>query len=241
MEREHDIVRQVRAAKTDNAAADALIEKYMPFIKAETWKFLQRPPVEGQDDELSIAMIAFHEAVLSYASVRGPFLKYAALLIRSRLIDYQRREKRNSGMLSLETPVGDGDTAWGELIPDTHDYAGELVLREATRDEIVELTVQMKGFGVSLADVADNCPRQHRTLEACRRVVRYMRSQPDLMQEFLRTGKLPMAKICAGSGAERKTLERHRKYLVALLLIQTNGYEILRGHLAQVMKGAGEE
>ena len=36
---------------------------------------------------------------------------------------------------------------------------------------------------------------------------------------------------------ERKTLERHRKYMVALLLIHTNGYEIIRGHLTQVMKG----
>ena len=32
-------------------------------------------------------------------------------------------------------------------------------------------------------------------------------------------------------------MERHRKYLVALLLIYTNGYEIIRGHLAQVMEG----
>ena len=39
------------------------------------------------------------------------------------------------------------------------------------------------------------------------------------------------------SGVERKTLERHRKYMVALLLIYTNGYEIIRGHLKQVMKG----
>ena len=36
---------------------------------------------------------------------------------------------------------------------------------------------------------------------------------------------------------KRQTLERHRKYMVALLLIYTNGYEIIRGHLKQVMKG----
>ena len=59
-----------------------------------------------------------------------------------------------------------------------------------------------------------------------------------LLDELLRTKRLPVAQLSAGSGIERKTLERHRKYMVALLLIYTNGYEILRGHLMQVMKGA---
>ena len=40
--------------------------------------------------------------------------------------------------------------------------------------------------------------------------------------------------LALGSGAERKTLERHRKYLVAILLAFTNGYEIIRGHLCQI-------
>ena len=96
MRDEHKIIQQVYAAKEDVEAADRLIGIYMPFIKAETAKYLKRPPVEGHDDELSIAMIAFHEAIGGYSRVRGAFLKYAAMLIRSRLIDYSRRERRLS-------------------------------------------------------------------------------------------------------------------------------------------------
>ena len=47
MNEERDILRQVRAAREDMGAADAFIRTYMPFIKAETAKFLRRPPVEG--------------------------------------------------------------------------------------------------------------------------------------------------------------------------------------------------
>ena len=32
------------------------------------------------------------------------------------------------------------------------------------------------------------------------------------------TGKLPMGELSAGSGTDKKTMERHRKYLVAILL-----------------------
>ena len=60
MRDEHKIIQQVYAAKEDVEAADRLIGIYMPFIKAETVKFLKRSPIEGQDDELSIAMMAFH-------------------------------------------------------------------------------------------------------------------------------------------------------------------------------------
>ena len=41
----HKIVEQVYAAKENVRAADDLIRAYLPFIKAETAKFLKRPPI----------------------------------------------------------------------------------------------------------------------------------------------------------------------------------------------------
>lgn len=242
MNEEKDILRQVRAAREDMGEADAFIRTYMPFIKAETAKFLRRPPVEGQDDELSIAMIAFHEAIQSYSQVRGAFFKYAAMLIKSRLIDYHRKEKRHSKIISLETPVGEEEEkSLGETLSDGKDHSEEMTLREATREEIQELTRQMAEFGVSLTDVAENCPRQERTLNACRKALYYAKEHPEILEELLRTRRLPTARLCQESGVQRKTMERHRKYMVALLLIYTNGYEIIRGHLKQVMKGVTEK
>ena len=236
---EHDIVRQVLDAQQDSYAADRLIERYLPFIRAETAKFLSRPPTDS-DDELSIAMIAFHEAVCGYAKGRGAFLPYAATVIRSRLIDYDRRERRHRGSISLDAPHGEEDGTLLDTLADPADHAGRLATREATAFEIRELTEQMQGFGVSLSDVADNCPRQERTLAACRAAFTYAKSRPDLLEQVVRTGKLPLSELAQGSGVERKTLERHRKYLLALLLICTNGYEIIRGHLHQVLKGGGK-
>ena len=237
MNDEHKIVQQVYAAKEDVQAADRLISTYIPFIKTETAKFLKRPPIEGHDDELSIAMIAFHEAINGYSRTRGAFLKYAALLIRSRLIDYSRMEQRHSRVVSLDAPTGEDDKTLGETLADKREPHEEMAARDATRSEIEELTRQMQEFGVSLSDVADNCPRQQRTLDACRKALQYAGATPELLNDLLRTKKLPIGPLAAGSGVERKTLERHRKYMVALLLIYTNGYEIIRGHLKQVMKG----
>ena len=241
MEDDHSrLIRQVCEAKKDMAAADRLIREYLPFIKTETAKYLKRPPIEGNDDELSIAMIAFHEAILRYSKSKGAFLPYASVLIKNRLIDYTRKEKKHKGIVSIETPIGDNGDTIGDQIPCGVDSQEELLERDATKKEIEELSRQMEQFGVSLTDVANNCPRQKRTLKACQKVLTYARSEQGILGELLRTRRLPVARLAEGSKVERKTLERHRKYLIALLLIYTNGYEIIRGHLKQVMKGGAD-
>lgn len=239
MEKDHQIVQAVYAAKEDNDKADGLIRKYIPFIRAESSKFMGKICTES-DDEFSIAMIAFHEAILGYSRDRGAFLKYAALLIRNRLIDYKRKESKHQGMLSLDEASGDDDSrSLLEQLPDDRDVYEESRNLEATQQEIAELAAVMGRFGVSFADVADHSPRQERTRQTCLKAIGYAMENRELLDELLDTGKLPMTKLVTGSGSDRKTLERHRKYVLAMLLIQTNGYEIIRGHLRHVWKKGG--
>ncbi len=241
MRGEADIAWRVAAARDDLRAADALIEDYLPFIRAETARALLRLPALERDDALSVAMIAFHEAIRGYKAGRGAFLPYAALVIRSRLANYRRALRRQQAALSLDAPVlKDGGTL-AETLADAHNEVEELLTREATREEIEQLTQELAGFGVTLADAADNCPRQQRTLSACRRALRHARENPELLEELLRTRRLPLSRLALGAGAERKTLERHRNYLVALLLIYTNGYELLRGHLVHLTREEAAE
>lgn len=236
MQTEHQIIKAVYAAKEDGQKADDLIRAYIPFIRSEATKFMARLCTD-QDDEYSIAMMAFYEAIMGYEKGRGAFLSYAAMLIHSRLIDYQRKEVRHQGHLSLyEENCGDDDRTLLDTVADSYDHFEESATREATRQEIEELAAVMAQFDVRFSDVADNCPKQERTLSACASAIRYAGENKALLDELLRTKKIPMAQLVSGSGAERKTLERHRKYILAMLLIQTNGYEIIRGHLRRALR-----
>ena len=237
MEKEHEIIRAVYAAKEDNTAADDLIRRYIPFIRAESSKFLGKFCTDS-DDEYSIAMIAFHEAILGYSRERGAFLKYAALLIRSRLTDYTRKESRHQGNLSLDES-GEEERTLLDQVADKRDHYEESHNLEATQQEIAELAGVLQQFGVCFADIADHSPKQERTMAACLAAVRYAMEHRELLDELLRTKKLPMAELVSGAGCDRKTLERHRKYVLAMLVIQTNGYEIIRGHLRHVWKKGG--
>ena len=157
---EHDIVSQVRSAKTDSEAADALIRQYMGFIRSETVKFLHTAPENGHEDELSIAMLAFYEAVLAYEKSRGAFLPYAARAIKNRLIDHYRTEKRHGNVISLHTPLG-GEEDSGELldtIPDTVDHGSDYVVRTASRREIQEFSEKLAQFGLTFSDGGGQLP-----------------------------------------------------------------------------------
>lgn len=234
---EQNLADRVAQAKISRSTEDTLIQDYLPFIRSEASRFLGRTLMDN-DDELSIALIAFHEAIHNYDEEKGTFLSLASLTIKSRLTDYFRKEKRHMGHVSMNTPVGDTDTEMGDLIISEEDSpADRIITRDATRQEIAELAAQMADFGVSLSDVADNCPKQERNKAICLRAMQYARENTDILDEFLCTKRLPLAKLSEGSRTVRKTLERHRKYLIALLLICTNGYEIIRGHLKQVLKG----
>ena len=181
-------------------------------------------------------MMAFYEAIMSYERFRGAFLPYASTVIKSRLIDYNRKESRHKNNISLYHETSETDEReLIETIPDKTANFEELVDRQATQQEIQELSRVMKDFGISFSDVADNCPKQERTLKSCGDAIRYAADNKELLDLLLRTKKLPMAELVAGSGAERKTLERHRKYILAMLLVQTNGYEMIRGHIKSVI------
>lgn len=239
-----EIVHRVYAAKKDLSAAEDLILDYIPFIKSETAKAIGRAPIEGNDDELSIAMIGFHEAIETYSKERGAFVSFASLVIKRRIADHHRRENRFRAEVSLSATVSEDEEI---SIADTlesperpHDDINE---REAVKAEIAELSEQLKSFDIILSDVATNCPKQDRTMEACKNVLGFARSNPEIIQTLKDTKKLPISIISKGTGVDRKTMDRHRKYIVTLLLIYSNGYESIRGHLKQVFnteKGGAE-
>ena len=207
MQSEHQIIKAVYAAKEDLKKADDMIRDYIPFIRSEASKCIQRLCTE-QDDEFSIAMIAFHEAILGYERGRGAFLSYAAMLIRSRIIDYQRKENRHQGNISLYTETGEDDRAIMDDIADERDRYEESANLEVTKQEIEELFAVMADFGVSFSDVADNSPKQERTLESCASAIRYAAENKYLLDELLSGTLEERAAIVREKEKELDRLER---------------------------------
>ena len=234
MQDEHQILKKVSQARYDLEAADVLIREYLPFIKSEVSKYTGTYTNES-GDELQIAMIAFHEAILSYDRDRGTFLHYAQMIIRSRLIDHDRKEARHKDHISLDKENEEGDQLI-DMITDGRDKTDEHMRLLATQAEISELSKVLETFGVSFKDLTTFSPKQERTKALIQKMIAKAKEDPSILDDLLISKKLPIQRLTLDKN-ERKVLERHRKYLVMMLVILTNGYEIIRGHLWRVLKG----
>ncbi|MDP4163234.1 MAG: sigma factor, partial [Bacillota bacterium] len=78
----------------ENALRNELIDSYKPFI-AKTVSGVCKRYIYETDDEFSIGLIAFNEAIDKYSSERGSsLLSFSEVLITRRVIDYIRKQAR---------------------------------------------------------------------------------------------------------------------------------------------------
>ncbi|HHW08051.1 MAG TPA: RNA polymerase subunit sigma, partial [Clostridia bacterium] len=88
---------------------EPLIREYKPFILATARKCSSKSYITEQDDEYSVALLAFAEAIRGYRQDKGSFLSFAKRIIQMRCIDYYRKSKREEeGLASLDSAGDDG-------------------------------------------------------------------------------------------------------------------------------------
>lgn len=78
----------------DTALNNELIESYKPFI-AKTVSSVCKRYIHESDDEFSIGLIAFNEAIQKYSPDKGSSLiSFSEVLIKRRVIDYIRKQSK---------------------------------------------------------------------------------------------------------------------------------------------------
>ena len=209
-------------AKQNTELLEELIKDYEHFVLSCAAK-ISGHFIDKRDDEWSIALLAFYEAVQSYDIDKGRFLIYAKMLIRSRLIDYFRSQGRHSGQVSLELVQED------ELL--VQDGADDL------RFEIEALEQTLGLYGFKLMELPDTTPKAEKTRQACRTVIRFMLKTPLLIEDMRRTKMLPIKIIETNTQVPRKLIERHRKYIVTAVEILYDDYPHLREYFDLIQKG----
>lgn len=215
------------AAQSDDAMTD-LVHKYHLFIiraaSATCRKFVTR-----HDDEYAIALQAFCDAVFKFDPATDvSFETFSKLLIKNRVIDYLRSEGRHAGQLSLEGELESG-----------RDFANDAEMereeaQSAAAAEIARLSAAIAAYDVSFSDLPEASPKQAKTRDICAQAVSFVLKDPSLVVELRRNHSLPMKILEEKCQVPRKTLERHRKYIVTAIEVCLGDYPVISEYLRHI-------
>lgn len=224
---------RVMSIKFNKDEKNAFIDEYKPFIAAAVEKATGKYVSYGHDEELSIGLMAFDEAIVNYDRMKGSFLSFARNIIRKRLIDYYRKEKKHQVLTYISeysNEEAEGEEVFEYVIAaeeSLNKYCREEI-NQLRRQEIMELKEELFAWGLKFSDVAKSSPKHTSTKSSYLTIVKYIIERPELITKIKTKKYLPIAEIEEGTKLPRKTIERSRNYVVAAMIILTGDYYCIR-------------
>ncbi len=231
-----DVNRRALRAAEDPQFREQFIREHEQLIlrtaSSQTHRYITK-----SDDEWSIALFAFWRAVDVYQEEKGDFLPFAQMLIKRSLVDYYRSQPDSLTEVPVSPQVLDGSADPEE---DTEHVALAVIRnsREASdrslREEIEAANEMLEEYGFRFYDLTDCSPKQERSRRDCAAAVRCVLGSRELLQKLQNTRRLPIQEIEKGSGVSRKTLDRHRKYLIMAILVLSGDFPQLAEYLRYI-------
>lgn len=219
----------------DESLREQFIAQYYPYIAKVTSRFCKRYIEPGKDDEFSVALLAFNEAINQYNSHAGAsFLGFAKTVIQRRLIDHVRKEQRHLQAIPYSTydTEGDDGNTYNALDTkqalETHDLNRGNDERKA---EIAELSEELELYGITFAELVELSPKHSDSRAMLIGIAATLTRDHSLFEVLRNKQRLPVKELMETCSVSRKTIERNRKYIIAISIILSGAYPYMKDYL----------
>lgn len=212
---------------------EAVYDQLLPYCLRVSSRTCYRY-VTAEDEEASIARMALVEAFEKYNPDQGKFLVYLGRVINHRLIDYKRREKRHQGFLHFFS----GETSERVFAELVDDQTVDSILDELARQQDIQrLQHLLTQHGISFEDLVGCNPKHAKTRHAVQEVVGQICADHSLRDRVMETGTIPIKELEERFGANRKLIDRFRKYIMASIMIVAYDLSSLRSYVTPEREG----
>ena len=216
-------------AKNDKAYAETFFKENESFILQAAYKATGHY-ITKSDDQWSISLYAFYEAIRSYSREKGTFLSFAQLVIRRRLNDEYKKQSKHLCEISINPCSIENDPdEEDEDVPLKREVIASVISRQenSAKLEIEALSQEMCKYSISFTDLISASPKSKKTKKICAKAIAYIVQRKPLYAEMTKVKELPLKILDNDGGLPRKTLERHRKYIIAGIEILCGDYPML--------------
>lgn len=213
---------------------ERLINHYRPYIVNVVGNICKRY-ITWSDDEASVGLIAFNRALETFEQDKGrSFLNYVYLLVKRDLIDYFRKESRQHELVTYSISEGN------EQGNDQTEVRASLELHQQSNhssdlvEEILELNTKLNTFNISFEELEKHSPKHVDTRMKINEMASEFLNYPKAVDELLGKKMFPMSTFTKLTGYRPKTIERHRKYLITIIMIKLHPEWV---HLSTFVQG----
>lgn len=194
-----------------NTNINELIEKHMPFIIKSISDVTGRYVSCENDEELSVGLLGFHEAIERYDDEKGHFLSFAKLVISSRIKNYLKGENKYQHS-SLEELLDKGLEIKDEYLEQEEDNS---ILVE----EINMLKAEISSFGFTLEDLANEAPKQQATRKNAISLSEEISKDEEFTSFMYLKKRLPIKRIVLKFSVTEKVIKRSKKFIISVVII----------------------
>jgi RNA polymerase sigma factor len=212
----------------DDEERENFIDEYTPFIIKCITKVTNRYIEIENDDEFSIGLEAFNEAINKYEFTKGSFIGYAERVIKSRVIDFHRKTKKLKKVISM-----DGQDVIENKLEGKSKHCS-LTERYEMKEQILELQALLKDFNISFKELVEETPKHIDTRLNAISIANSMTEDDSIKEELYRKKMLPVKKILEKIGGSKKVLKRNRKFIISVALILDSELDVLRDYIYEV-------
>ena len=202
-----------------------LIQRHMAFIIRTISNLTGRYVAVENDEEFSIALSAFAEAVAKYEEERGSFLGFAKLVMESRLKTYLAREQVRPREVSLEVLYESGQD-----FPDESQSASS---GENLHEEVMLYKRELSLFGLTLEVLADEAPKHRDTRRNALGIAEKASNDPPTVKITYAKKRLPIRGVARIAQVTEKVVKRSKDFILAAMIIFVKEFPGLNRFIAE--------
>jgi RNA polymerase sigma-I factor len=233
----NDSVKKIKQG--DVLLRESFIRDYKPFIIKAVSKTTGKFVDMESSEEFSVGLMAFNEAIECFdENKNSSFLKFAETVIKRRIIDYFRSNNKHSKVYPFTYFEGDKETGGGSF-EERYLKVEESTLFDniETREEIVFFVKKLGEYGISLRDLVESSPKHIDSKKLAIDIARKMAESTEISEKLEKTKKIPMKELMQLVNVNHKTVERNRKFIIAVYFILSSKLEVMKGYVENIEKG----
>ncbi len=221
----------------ENHLRETLIKDYKPYIIKTVSKTTGMYVDIENSEEFSVGLMAFNEAIDSFdADNYSGFISFAGIVIKRRVIDYIRKNEKNSNSVPLSYFSNNED--------DTDSFENKYFVVDSssqfsnieTKEEIGVFIKRLNEFDIELSDLIKNAPKHIDSKRLAIKIARVLAENKDLSDKLERTKSMPVFGIMKLIKVSTNTLMRNKKFIIAIYLILTSNLEVMQSYIRNIEK-----